>query len=123
MLNAVISFSVLGPSVRSLDSYALFPSFFSTTTMALNWTMLTPNRSPVPLPAEAHITTIDSGVELSLAIPDVPPSGNSAAGGSGGIKKLKSMGKIWLSDQRVRVGCPISSSVPLTLGSAVRLHK
>ncbi|KAJ3572862.1 hypothetical protein NP233_g2803 [Leucocoprinus birnbaumii] len=68
--------------------------------MALNWTMLNPNRSPVPLPNELTITTVDSGVELSLVIPDAPPSGSSLAGGSGGTKRLKSMGKIWLTDQR-----------------------
>ncbi|KXN81733.1 UPF0664 stress-induced protein C29B12.11c [Leucoagaricus sp. SymC.cos] len=68
--------------------------------MALNWTMLTSNRSPVPLPHEMTITTVDSGVELSLMIPDAPPSGIALAGGSGGVKRLKSLGMICLTDQR-----------------------
>ncbi|KAF9448959.1 hypothetical protein P691DRAFT_774992 [Macrolepiota fuliginosa MF-IS2] len=68
--------------------------------MALNWTMLTPNRSPVPLPNEMTITTVDPGVELSLVVPDAPPSGSTLAGGSGGLRKLKAVGKIWLTDQR-----------------------
>jgi hypothetical protein len=70
--------------------------------MALNWVMLNPNRIPVPLPQEMTVTTIDSGVEISLTIPDVPPTGASNAGGSGGIKKLKAYGKLYLTDQRVR---------------------
>ncbi|KAG6857010.1 hypothetical protein H0H87_011104 [Tephrocybe sp. NHM501043] len=69
--------------------------------MALNWTMLSPNRSPVPLPHEMTITTIDSGVDLTLHIPDSVPVGNETAGGSGGIKKLKALGKAWLTDQRL----------------------
>ncbi|KAF5387873.1 hypothetical protein D9615_000836 [Tricholomella constricta] len=48
--------------------------------MALNWTMLGPDRSPVPLPNEMTITTISSSVELSLTIPDATPTGNSTAG-------------------------------------------
>ncbi|GLB34221.1 putative female pronucleus assembly protein [Lyophyllum shimeji] len=69
--------------------------------MALNWTMLSPNRSPVPLPNEMTITNIDSGAELSLTIPATAPTGNSSAGGSGGSRKLKALGKIWLTDQRL----------------------
>ena len=70
--------------------------------MALNWLMLNPDRTPVPLPNEMTITTIDSGVEISITIPDAPPTGSSSAGGSGGVKKLKAQGKCWLTDQRVR---------------------
>jgi len=77
--------------------------------MALNWTMLTPNRTPIPLPNEAAITTVDLGVEVDLFIPNRPPSSHALAGGSGGAKKLRSMGKIWLTDQRVR-GYRFSSS-------------
>ncbi|KAF8076814.1 hypothetical protein FPV67DRAFT_1406817 [Lyophyllum atratum] len=69
--------------------------------MALNWTMLNPNRSPVPLPNEMTITTVDTGVEVSLTIPDTTPTGASTAGGSGGSRKLKAMGKVWLTDQRL----------------------
>ncbi|KAF5364138.1 hypothetical protein D9756_000140 [Leucocoprinus leucothites] len=79
--------------------------------MALNWTMLTPNRSPVPLPDELTITTVDTGVELSLIVPDAPPSGDAVAGGSGGTKRLKSMGKIWLTDQRFIFTCDSKSSL------------
>lgn len=73
--------------------------------MALNWAMLNPNRTPVPLPGEMTIAAVpaDAGVELQLVIPDAPPAGEGAvAGGSGGCKKLKAMGRIWLTDQRVR---------------------
>ncbi|KAF9000232.1 hypothetical protein BDQ17DRAFT_1391338 [Cyathus striatus] len=70
--------------------------------MALNWTMLNPNRTPVPLPHEMTIITVDSGVELSLTIPNVPPTGRAAtAGGSGGVEKLKAIGRVWLTDQRL----------------------
>lgn len=68
--------------------------------MALNWTMLTPNRTPVPLPNETTITMVDLGAEVDLLIPDQPPSNHALAGGFGGAKKLKSIGKIWLTDQR-----------------------
>ena len=69
--------------------------------MSLNWAMLNPNRSPVPLRNEMTITTIDSGVDLTLSIPDVPPSSSSSAGGFGGARRLKKMGEIYLTDQRV----------------------
>ena len=69
--------------------------------MSLNWTMLNPNRSPVPLKNEMTVTTINTGVDLALTIPDVPPSSSSSAGGSGGTRRLKALGKIWLTDQRV----------------------
>jgi len=69
--------------------------------MALNWAMLSKDRTPVPLPNEMTITTIDTGVEVFLTIPDAPPVGSSAAGGSGGVKKIKAAGKLWLTDQRV----------------------
>ncbi len=72
--------------------------------MALNWAMLTPNRTPVPLLHEMTVTTVDSGVEVSLSVPDAPPTGNSASGGSGGAKKLKGYGKLYLTDQRVSCG-------------------
>ena len=68
--------------------------------MALNWTMLDEGRDPVPLPFEMIIKAMEDA-ELSLAIPEAPPSGSAASGGSGGTKKLKSTGRIWLTDQRV----------------------
>ena len=71
--------------------------------MALNWTMLKHDRSPIPLPNEQTITSIETGADLSLTVPDVPPTtSSSTAGGSGGAKKLKASGRIWLTDQRVR---------------------
>jgi len=70
--------------------------------MALNWTMLNPNRTPVPLPNEITIMTVDSGADLSLTIPDTPPSTSATSGGSGGERKLKGIGKLFLTDQRVR---------------------
>lgn len=69
--------------------------------MSLNWTMLSPARSPIPLPHELTIRTIDAGAELTLIIPDSPPSSSSPSGGSGGSKKLKEVGRLWLTDQRV----------------------
>ncbi|KAF5322160.1 hypothetical protein D9619_000233 [Psilocybe cf. subviscida] len=68
--------------------------------MALNWTMLDAKRNPVPLPNEMTITTIDSGVDLSLTIPNAPPSTTALAGGSGGSSKLKATGNVSLTDQR-----------------------
>ncbi|KAI0677174.1 hypothetical protein C8Q78DRAFT_1065783 [Trametes maxima] len=69
--------------------------------MALNWATLSPSRQPTPLPHELTIRTIDSGVELLLQVPDAPPSGGATSGGSGGSKKLKEVGRIWLTDQRL----------------------
>lgn len=69
--------------------------------MALNWAALTENRTPIPLPNEHTITTVDSGVVVHLDIPDVPPSGTTASGGSGGVNKLRSSGSAWLTEQRV----------------------
>ncbi|EMD40353.1 hypothetical protein CERSUDRAFT_110946 [Gelatoporia subvermispora B] len=69
--------------------------------MALNWTMLSPARSPIPLPHELTIRTVDGGAEVTLIIPDSPPTGSSAAGGSGGGKRLKDVGRLWLTDQRL----------------------
>jgi len=88
--------------------------------MALNWTMLNPNRSPVPLPNEMTITAADAGVEVSLNVPDAPPSSTASAGGSGGSKESKAVGKVWLTDQRVRRYLPCvlwngTDSVPFLL--------
>ncbi|KAI0638559.1 hypothetical protein C8Q77DRAFT_1091701 [Trametes polyzona] len=69
--------------------------------MSLNLATLSPARQPTPLPNELTIRTIDSGVELSLHIPDAPPTGPATSGGSGGSKKLKETGRIWLTDQRL----------------------
>ena len=71
--------------------------------MALNWTMLDDHRNPIPLPHEMTLLTIDDGAEVTLTIPDAPPSGSSTAGGSGGSKRLNGTGKILLTDQRVRL--------------------
>ena len=70
--------------------------------MALNWVMLDQQRAPVPLRDEITVFTIDSGAEVTLYIPDAPPSQGSSAGGAGGIQKLKETGQICLTDQRVR---------------------
>ncbi|EPQ58917.1 hypothetical protein GLOTRDRAFT_109461 [Gloeophyllum trabeum ATCC 11539] len=69
--------------------------------MALNWAMLSPERSPIPLPNEQTITSIDSGAELLLIIPNVPPSGSMTSGGSGSSRTMKETGRIWLTDQRL----------------------
>jgi hypothetical protein len=70
--------------------------------MALNWTMLNTDRTPVPLPGELMIMTVDSGADVSLTIPDVPPTGSSTSGGSGGGRNMNGIGKLFLTDQRVR---------------------
>jgi hypothetical protein len=77
--------------------------------MALNWTMLGTDRTPVPLPRELMIMTVEAGAEVSLIIPDVPPTGTSTSGGSGGGRKLDGTGKLFLTDQRV---CSSESRVP-----------
>ncbi|KZT29487.1 hypothetical protein NEOLEDRAFT_1107256 [Neolentinus lepideus HHB14362 ss-1] len=69
--------------------------------MALNWAMLSLKRTPVPLPHEQTITTVDSDVELHLIIPHVPPAGSVSSGGSGSSKDMKETGRIWLTDQRL----------------------
>ncbi|KAH9948776.1 hypothetical protein B0H21DRAFT_777674 [Amylocystis lapponica] len=69
--------------------------------MALNYVMLSPARSPIPLPDELTIRTLDSGVELTVVVPDAPPAGGASSGGTGGSKKLKEVGRMWLTDQRV----------------------
>lgn len=53
----------------------------------------------------------DGGAEVILTIPDAPPGPGAAAGGSGGSKRLKSMGSIYLTDQRVRCIKPSSATV------------
>ncbi|KAF4619713.1 hypothetical protein D9613_004810 [Agrocybe pediades] len=78
--------------------------------MALNWAMLSKDRSPIPLPHETTITTVDSGVEVFLTIPDAPPVGSSSAGGSGGVQKMKATGRLWLTDQRFLFATNIGSS-------------
>jgi hypothetical protein len=70
--------------------------------MALNWTMLNSDRTPVPLPQEFTVMTVDSGAEVSLTIPDTPPTTSSSSGGSGGVRTMKGTGKLFLTDQRVR---------------------
>ncbi|KAI0320222.1 hypothetical protein OF83DRAFT_1081743 [Amylostereum chailletii] len=69
--------------------------------MALNWTMLNSDRAPVSLPRESTVMSIDTGAEISIIIPDAPPSSSSTAGGSGGEKKLKGDGTVHLTDQRL----------------------
>lgn len=63
--------------------------------------MLNPARAPIPLPHELTIKTLESGVELTLIIPNASSAGISS-GGSGGSTNLKELGRIWLTDQRVR---------------------
>ncbi|KAJ7762763.1 hypothetical protein DFH07DRAFT_813370 [Mycena maculata] len=46
------------------------------------------------------ITTVDSGVEMILRVPDAPPSDGASAGGSGGSKTLKATGKILVTEQK-----------------------
>lgn len=46
--------------------------------------------------------TVESGADVSLTVPDEPPTGSSSSGGSGGGRKLNGTGKLVLTDQRVR---------------------
>lgn len=64
--------------------------------------MLSPDRAPIPLPDELIIRTVDSGVEFNVIIPNAPPTGAASSGGSGGTKKMKEQGRLFLTDQRVR---------------------
>ncbi|KAG2013060.1 hypothetical protein CC2G_009996 [Coprinopsis cinerea AmutBmut pab1-1] len=106
--------------------------------MALNWAMLNSNRTPVPLPNEMTITTVDSGVDVVVTIPPIgsnstapsgaggssssrPPAagpGSSSTVATSSFQKLKATGRVWLTDQRfIYVPEPNSSfdslSVPL----------
>ncbi|KLO14550.1 hypothetical protein SCHPADRAFT_872492 [Schizopora paradoxa] len=68
--------------------------------MALNWAMLAPNRTPVPLLNESTIEILPSA-EVTLDIPDAPPALGTSAGGSGGSRRLKGFGQLNLTDQRL----------------------
>ncbi|KAL1716989.1 hypothetical protein EV715DRAFT_274615 [Schizophyllum commune] len=61
--------------------------------MALNWTMTNADGSPIPLPQEMTICTIDSGAELKLS---VPADARGAA-----AKTLLSAGRVYLTDKRL----------------------
>jgi len=100
--------------------------------MALNWTMLSPDRSPVPLPHELIIRAIDSpGVDLTLLIPSSigsasrsssGPSTSSSPNAVSNEKKIAASGGLWLTDTRLifvsatppKDGVLESLSVPLT---------
>ncbi|KAF8687551.1 hypothetical protein AX14_003648 [Amanita brunnescens Koide BX004] len=70
--------------------------------MALNWTMLKPDRSPMPLPNEMNIITVNSGVDITLIIPHGPSSSTSSSGvPAADAKRLKAIGRFWLTDQRL----------------------
>lgn len=67
--------------------------------MALNWTMLNPNdRSPVPLPNEAIMTTVKN-VEMKILIP--PADSESVSAGKAPQKTLEAFGNVYFTDQRV----------------------
>ncbi|KAJ4479080.1 hypothetical protein J3R30DRAFT_3473937 [Lentinula aciculospora] len=84
--------------------------------MALNCAMLNATREPIPLPNEGIISTVNSGAEVILLIPDIPPEGSRSSGGSGGFQKLKAMGRIWLTDLRfLFTSSPDSSFDSLTI--------
>ncbi|THV03364.1 hypothetical protein K435DRAFT_827171 [Dendrothele bispora CBS 962.96] len=96
--------------------------------MALNCAMINATRDPVPLPHEQFITTVDSGAEVILHIPDAPPEGSASAGGSGGSQKLKAMGRLWITDSRfLFTSAPDSSfdslSVPLHAILSTKFHQ
>jgi len=101
--------------------------------MALNWAMLTASNTLVPLPGEENIVDIETGAELTLFVPDTPPSASSTSGGSGGTKKLKETGGLWLTDKRLVFATPsgpgsgsgsfTSLSVPLDSVLATRFEQ
>ncbi|KAI9064913.1 hypothetical protein FKP32DRAFT_1648678 [Trametes sanguinea] len=68
--------------------------------MSLNGASIGPSRQPTPLPHELAIRSVDTGVEVALQIPETTAGGSSSSG-SAGPKKLKSIGGIWLTDQRL----------------------
>ncbi|KAF9238793.1 hypothetical protein BU15DRAFT_75016 [Melanogaster broomeanus] len=67
--------------------------------MALNWVTIVDGK-PLLLQNESFLEEVDN-VKYNLAIPEVPPSGSSSAGGSGGLKRLEAVGKMYLTDQRI----------------------
>ncbi|KAG7447695.1 uncharacterized protein BT62DRAFT_947825 [Guyanagaster necrorhizus] len=78
--------------------------------MALNCAMIDDYQNPVPLPHEVTITSVDSGVDLTVKMPSSSPSGSGSS--------LKATGRLWVTDQRVLfISKPKSSfeslSVPL----------
>ncbi|KAJ2969333.1 hypothetical protein NUW54_g12990 [Trametes sanguinea] len=77
------------------------PQRFRSNIMSLNGASIGPSRQPTPLPHELAIRSVDTGVEVALQIPEATAGGSSSSG-SAGPKKLKSIGGIWLTDQRVR---------------------
>ena len=62
--------------------------------------MLDPKRKPVPLPDEMQLVMEDNA-EITLTVPDAPPSQDASAGGSGGLRRLKAIGRLHLTDHRV----------------------
>jgi WW domain-binding protein 2 len=68
--------------------------------MALNWTMIN-DQGPVPLPEERMLSR-ESGADVTIRIPNVPPEGEATSGGSGGqARTLKALGNVWVTTQRV----------------------
>jgi hypothetical protein len=86
--------------------------------MALNWTMLSPERAPVPLPHELIIRTIESpSVDITLFIPSAVHTGSSTSSSSkdpDNEKKISASGGLWLTDQRVRATTAILNLIPDT---------
>ncbi|OSD04464.1 hypothetical protein PYCCODRAFT_1423918 [Trametes coccinea BRFM310] len=69
--------------------------------MSLNGASINASRQPNPLPHELAIRSVDTGVEVVLQIPDATSGGSSTSSGSSGPRKLKNIGGIWLTDQRL----------------------
>jgi hypothetical protein len=71
--------------------------------MALNWTMLNDDRSPIPLPNEQIIDNISAGAEIALFIPNsLPTDGGPGPSATASPRKIRETGQVWLTDQRVR---------------------
>ncbi|KAH8822151.1 hypothetical protein DL96DRAFT_1620334 [Flagelloscypha sp. PMI_526] len=97
--------------------------------MALNWAMLNPDRTPVPLPSEDTITTVKDAADIVLVIPNAPPSGSDTAGGAGGSAKFEAhKGNVYITSQRLIYTTPKgaaweSISIPLTSILSTRFHQ
>ncbi|GJE87430.1 GRAM domain-containing protein [Phanerochaete sordida] len=109
--------------------------------MALNWTMLSDDRSPVPLPHELIIRTVEPpSVELTLLIPSsigsapqysTGPSSSSSPSAPSNEKKITTTGGLWLTDTRLIFvaaappadGVLDSLSVPLTAILATKFEQ
>ncbi|KAL7282680.1 hypothetical protein ACG7TL_004154 [Trametes sanguinea] len=103
VLQGVVLATHLSASIppRPSSSRTSPPQPFRSNGMSLNGASINASRQPNPLPHELAIRSVDTGVEVVLQIPDATSGGSSTSSGSSGPRKLKNIGGIWLTDQRL----------------------